>query len=123
MEREIKDKTELTKKQIFNTFQLEEAMSDAENVLVVTHDYFAVSPCKLAFLRGASKLAKDAGAKRIVAVNPVEYDMYSKHLDYEEARGPKVDLWDHCKTPEEAYEYFNSSLTYQISPQQDGNQI
>ena len=51
-------------------------MEGAKDVLYFTHDYFANSSDKNNSLIATSKIAKSLGVERVVAVNPIELNLY-----------------------------------------------
>lgn len=55
---------------------LEYNLEGAKDVLYFTHDYFANSADKNNFLVATSKVSKHVGVERLVAVNPVELNLY-----------------------------------------------
>lgn len=63
--------------QIRNTKALEVALDGAKDVLYFTHDYFSLSHGKNDLLRATAKLCRNHGVKNLVAVCPIEYDMYT----------------------------------------------
>jgi hypothetical protein len=57
---------------------LETALTQATDVVYVTHDYFANVPSKLNLLKHTAKLSKKAGVKKLVAITPIENDHYGE---------------------------------------------
>ena len=69
-------KTELHKVQAMNYATLEVAMEGTENVVYFTHDYLSFAHDKNSLLTATAKAAKAVGAKKLMAVCPIEMDMY-----------------------------------------------
>jgi hypothetical protein len=59
-------------------------LEGAKDVVYFTHDYFATSADKNNSLVATAKLSKSLGVERIVAVNPIELNLYYT----EEAKQP-----------------------------------
>jgi len=51
-------------------------LEGAKDVLYFTHDYYAMSADKNSFIQSISKLAKKHGVEKLVAVSPIEHEMY-----------------------------------------------
>jgi hypothetical protein len=76
----------LEKQQVQTIANLEIGLEGAQDVLYFTHDYFASSADKNKFIQATSRLAKKHGAKRFVAVTPIEHELYwseDKHTPIE----------------------------------------
>ena len=58
-----------------NLGSLEVNMEGADQVVLLTHDYFSMTSCKNNTLVATAKLAKKLGVNNVVAVCPVEHDM------------------------------------------------
>lgn len=61
-------------------------LEGAQDVVYFTHDYFASSSDKNSFIQATAKLAKKHGVKKLVAVCPVEHELYwseDKHTPIE----------------------------------------
>lgn len=52
------------------------ALEGAKNVVYFTHDYFANTSDKNSFIQTTSKLAKKHGVSKLVAVCPIEHELY-----------------------------------------------
>jgi len=66
----------MEKAQILNAATMEAQLEGSENVIYFTHDYFSMNHDKNAHLTAAAKAAATVGAKKLVCVCPIEYDMY-----------------------------------------------
>jgi hypothetical protein len=78
----------LTKHQVQNAAALEYALEGAQDVLYFTHDYCANAADKNSFIQGAAKIAKKQGVERLVAVCPIEHELYyteDQHTPLEKA--------------------------------------
>ncbi len=73
---EIKDKTVLEKHQAMNYASLEIALEESENVVYFTHDYLSYAHDKNSLLVSTANACKEVGAKKLMAVCPIEMDMY-----------------------------------------------
>jgi hypothetical protein len=65
---------------------LDLGLEGAQDVVYFTHDYFASSSDKNSFLQATAKLAKKHGVKKMVAVCPIEHELYwseDKHTPLE----------------------------------------
>ena len=51
-------------------------MEGAKDVLYFTHDYSSMAADKNTFIQAAAKLSKKLGVQRMVAVCPIEHDLY-----------------------------------------------
>lgn len=61
-------------------------MEGAQDVVYFTHDYFASSADKNNFIQAASRIAKKHGVRKMVAVCPIEHELYwteDKHTPLE----------------------------------------
>lgn len=56
--------------------QLDHALEGAQEVLYFTHDYLSMTAEKNSFLKATAKASKNQGVKKLVAVCPIEHDMY-----------------------------------------------
>jgi len=70
------DVSYLTKHQILNYNALEYYMEGSENVIYFTHDYLTLTADKNDHLIATARAAKTVGAKRLIAVTPIEHDLY-----------------------------------------------
>ena len=52
------------------------ALEGSESAVYVTHDYLSMSFDKHDHLKAVAKSAKIAGVKKLIAVCPIEHDMY-----------------------------------------------
>ena len=50
-------------------------------MLYFTHDYLAMTPDKNNYLKASASLAQKHGAKRMVAVCPIELELYHSEAD------------------------------------------
>ena len=55
---------------------LDLGLEGAQDVVYFTHDYFASSSDKNSFIQATAKLSKKHGVKKMVAVCPVEHELY-----------------------------------------------
>ena len=67
---------EIEKHQVQNLASLELNLEGANNVLYFTHDYFANAFDKNSSLVATARVAHHVGVERLVAVNPVELNLY-----------------------------------------------
>ena len=51
-------------------------MEGASDVLYFTHDYLSMTSDKNDFLKATARSAKKVGVKKLVAVCPIEHDLY-----------------------------------------------
>ena len=51
-------------------------MEGAKDVLYFTHDYSSMAADKNTFIQATAKLSKKLGVERLVAVCPIEHDLY-----------------------------------------------
>lgn len=66
----------LDKYQVQSAANLDLALEGAQDVVYFTHDYFANTADKNSFIQSTAKLAKKHGAKKLVAVCPIEHELY-----------------------------------------------
>lgn len=59
-----------------NYANLELALEGAKDVLYFTHDYSSNAADKNTFIQSTAKLSKKLGVERLVAVSPIEHDLY-----------------------------------------------
>ena len=77
---------QLEKHMVQTAANLDLALEGAQNVVYFTHDYFASSSDKNSFIQATSKLAKKHGVRKLVAVCPIEHELYwseDKHTPIE----------------------------------------
>jgi len=55
---------------------LDVAFEGAQEVLFLTHDYPAMTSDKNSFLETTARLSKKHGVNKLVAVSPIEHDLY-----------------------------------------------
>lgn len=55
---------------------LDLGLEGAQDVVYFTHDYFASSSDKNSYIQATAKLAKKHGVKKMVAVCPIEHELY-----------------------------------------------
>jgi hypothetical protein len=67
----------LTKRHLSFRLDLEHTLEGADEVWVVTHDYFKLAFAKTFYLEQTARLAKSLGAKKLKVIAPLELD----HLD------------------------------------------
>ena len=67
---------QLEKHQVQNAAGLEHQLEGAKDVLYFTHDYCANTSDKNSFISGTAKLAKKHGVEKLVAVCPIEHELY-----------------------------------------------
>lgn len=51
-------------------------MEGAKHVVYFTHDYLAMTSDKNSFIKASAKLAKKHGIEKLVAVCPIEHELY-----------------------------------------------
>jgi hypothetical protein len=51
-------------------------------VIYFTHDYFANAADKNSFIQGTAKIAKKHGVEKLVAVCPIEHELYYTEDQY-----------------------------------------
>ena len=56
-------------------------MEGAKHVVYFTHDYLAMTPDKNNFILASAKLAKKHGVEKLVAVCPIENELYYSEDD------------------------------------------
>lgn len=86
LQRTLPSGVTIEKQQVQTIANLEIGLEGAQDVLYFTHDYFASSADKNNFLQATSRLSKKHGAKRLVAVCPLEHELYwteDKHTPIE----------------------------------------
>ena len=66
----------LEKHQVQSAINLDIALEGAQDVLYFTHDYYAMTSDKNSFIQSTARLAKKHGVKRMVAVTPLEQELY-----------------------------------------------
>jgi hypothetical protein len=77
---------QLEKQQVQTISGLEIGLEGAQDVVYFTHDYFANTSDKNNFIQATARLAKKHGAKKLVAVCPLEHELYwseDKHTPIE----------------------------------------
>jgi hypothetical protein len=77
---------QLEKHQVQTAANLEHAIEGAQDVVYFTHDYFANTSDKNNFIQATAKLSKKHGVKKLVAVCPLEHELYwseDKHTPLE----------------------------------------
>ena len=52
------------------------ALEGAKDVLYFTHDYLAMTSDKNRFLEATARAAKKNGVEKLVAICPIEHDLY-----------------------------------------------
>lgn len=67
---------ELNKVQATSQASLELSLEGAKDVVYFTHDYYANTADKNSFIQATSKLAKKHGVEKLVAVCPIENELY-----------------------------------------------
>ena len=75
-QRQLPQGVSLEKRQVQNAAALEHGIEGASEVIYFTHDYTANAADKNSFLVGTAKLAKRQGVKKLLAVCPVENELY-----------------------------------------------
>ena len=93
------ESTEIEKVQILNSAALNHGLEGSENVIYFTHDYFSMAHDKNDVLKATARAAKENGVKRLIAVCPMEYDLYYS----EEGVDP---IEERTKAEEEAFNIF-----------------
>jgi uncharacterized protein YbjT (DUF2867 family) len=76
----------IEKQQVQTIANLEIGLEGASDVVYFTHDYFANTSDKNNYIQAASRLSKKHGAKKFVAVCPIEHELYwteDKHTPFE----------------------------------------
>jgi hypothetical protein len=66
----------LEKYQVQNAAGLEHQLEGVKDVLYFTHDYCANTADKNSFISGTAKIAKKHAVERLVAVCPIEHELY-----------------------------------------------
>jgi hypothetical protein len=66
----------LEKHQVQTQANFEIALEGAQDVLYFTHDYFAQTSDKNSFIQATARLAKKHGVQKLVAVCPLEHELY-----------------------------------------------
>lgn len=66
----------IEKHQVQTLANLDIALEGAQDVLYFTHDYFASTSDKNSFIQTTSRLAKKHGVNKLVAVCPIEHELY-----------------------------------------------
>jgi hypothetical protein len=64
------------KQMVQTAANLEIGLEGATDVVYFTHDYFANSSDKNNFIQATARLSKKQGAQRLVAVCPIEHELY-----------------------------------------------
>lgn len=59
-----------------NASALDRQLEGAKDVVYITHDYFANVADKNTYIAGLAKLAKKHGVEKLVAVCPIEHELY-----------------------------------------------
>ena len=67
---------QMEKVQVQSFANLDLALEGAKDVVYFTHDYFANTPDKNNFIQATAKLSKKHGVERLVAVCPVEHELF-----------------------------------------------
>lgn len=86
MQRALPAGVSLEKVQVQAAANLELALEGAQDVVYFTHDYFASSSDKNAFIQQTARLSKKHGVQKLVAVCPLEHELYwseDKHTPLE----------------------------------------
>ncbi len=85
-QRALPSGVELHKEMVQSVANLEHGLEGAQDVVYFTHDYFANTSDKNNFIAATSRLAKKHGVKKLVAVCPLEHELYwteDKHTPLE----------------------------------------
>ena len=86
MQKTLPNGVQVEKVQVQSTINLDLALEGAKDVLYFTHDYFANTSDKNNFIQATAKLSKKHGVERLVAVCPLEHELYwseDKHTPLE----------------------------------------
>jgi hypothetical protein len=75
-QRQLPQGVTLEKYQVQNAAALEHQLEGASDVIYFTHDYCANAADKNSFIQGTAKLAKKHGVAKLLAVCPVENELY-----------------------------------------------
>lgn len=85
-QRALPSGTTIEKHQVQTAANLDLALEGAQDVVYFTHDYFACSSDKNSFIQATARLSKKHGVKKLVAVCPIEHELYwseDKHTPIE----------------------------------------
>jgi len=86
MQRTLPSGVTLEKHQVQTIANLELSLEGARDVVYFTHDYFANTSDKNNFIQATARLGKKHGVKKMVAVCPIEHELYwteDKHTPIE----------------------------------------
>jgi nucleoside-diphosphate-sugar epimerase len=78
---------------------MEVRFEGAKNVIHFTHDYFAMASSKEAWLLSTAQTAKKMGVEKMVAVAPIEHEMYYTEDDLNDQRRKEAWLKAHDAFP------------------------
>ena len=70
------DGVTLDKHQTLNASALAFALEGKKNAVYITHDYFSMTHDKNDQLIATARVAKEAGVEKLIAVCPIEHDLY-----------------------------------------------
>lgn len=85
-QRTLPNGVELQKEMVQSVANLDHGLEGAQDVVYFTHDYFANTSDKNNFIQATSRLAKKHGVKKLVAVCPIEHELFwseDKHTPLE----------------------------------------
>lgn len=86
MQRALPQGVQVEKHMVQTAANLDLALEGAQDVVYFTHDYFASSSDKNNFIQATSRMAKKHGFNKLVAVCPLEHELYwseDKHTPLE----------------------------------------
>ena len=69
--------TKVTDVKIQGKASLEKAISEADKVVYITHDYYSMVPSKLNLIKSVANIAK-SHKTQLVCVTPAEYDHFGE---------------------------------------------
>lgn len=94
---------EFTKHQTGTAANLEIALEGAQNVLYFHHDYLAMTSDKNAVLASTARIAKKQGINGLIAVCPIEHDLYYTEDD-------KTPFQKKLEAQQDAISHFGSTV-------------
>ena len=76
LQKSIGEGVQVDKHQVQAAANLDIALEGAQEVVYFTHDYFAMTSDKNAILSSTARVCKKQGVKKLVAICPIEHDLY-----------------------------------------------